>query len=84
MTACASQPRPSVPLLTLPEAARAPCRLPVLPADPTQGDLDSTYLARGEAVAVCDGRRALAVEAFDAQQRVLQPPPRRPFWRFWS
>jgi len=69
-------------MLTLPEAARTPCRLPVLPDNPTQADLDAAYLARGEAVAVCDGRRDLAVQSFDAQTRALQPPPRRSIWRF--
>lgn len=83
MTACAGQPRPSAPLLTLPDVARQPCLLPLLPENPTQGDLDATYIARGQVIAVCDGRRDLAVQAFDAQQRVLQPPP-RPWWRFWS
>jgi hypothetical protein len=33
-------------------------------------------------VALCDGKRDLAVQAFDAQSRALAPPP-RPFWRFW-
>jgi hypothetical protein len=30
-------------------------------------------------LAVCDGRRDLAVQSFDAQQRALTPPP-KPFW----
>lgn len=78
--ACASRPASApLPLLTLPDVARQPCRLPVLPEAPTQADLDAAYLARGEAVAVCDGRRELAVQAFDAQQRAIQPPP-RPWW----
>jgi hypothetical protein len=33
-------------------------------------------------VALCDGKRDLAVQAFDAQSRALTPPP-RPWWRFW-
>lgn len=69
-------------MLTLPEAVRTTCRLPTLPDSPTQADLDAAYLARGEAVAVCDGRRDLAVQAFNAQTRALAPPS-RPFWRFW-
>lgn len=66
-------------MLTLPTAARTKCRLPVLPDNPTQADLDAAYLARGEAIAVCEGRRDLAVQSFDAQTRALQPLP-RPFW----
>lgn len=79
-TGCATSSPVSAPRLTLPEAARTPCRLPVLPDSPTQADLDAAYLARGEAVAVCDGRRDLAVQAFDAQTRALEPIP-RPWWR---
>ena len=82
-SACAGSSPASAPILTLPQAARTPCRLPVLPDSPTQADLDAAYLARGEAVAVCDGRRDLAVQSFDAQSRALAPPP-RPFWRFWD
>ena len=79
--ACATQGPPAPPpRLTLPEAAREACKLPVLPDEPTQGDLAATYMARGEIIAVCDGRRDLAVQAFDAQQAALQPPP-RPWWR---
>lgn len=80
--ACATRPPASAPLLTLPPAADEPCRLPLLPENPTTADLDATYLARGEAVALCDGKRQLAVEAFRAQQRALQPPPRRRWWPF--
>lgn len=70
----------AAPILTLPTVARTPCQLPTLPDSPTQADLDATYLARGQAVAICDGRRALAVEAFDAQQRALAPPARK-WWQ---
>jgi hypothetical protein len=54
-----------------------------LPDDPTYADLDATYAARASALAVCDGRRDLAVQSFDAQTRALTPPS-RPFWRFWD
>jgi len=66
-------------MLTLPPVARQPCLLPLLPDSPTQSDLDATYAARASALAVCDGRRDLAVQSFDAQTRALTPPP-RPFW----
>ena len=82
ITGCAKSTPPSAPLLALPEAARTPCQLPTLPDSPTISDLEVTHDARGLMLAVCDGRRDLAVQAFDAQQKVLTPLP-RPFWRFW-
>ena len=80
ISGCATAPRPSAPVLTLPPVARQPCRLPLLPDSPTQSDLDATYAARASALAVCDGRRDLAVQSFDAQTRALTPPS-RPWWR---
>lgn len=82
-SACVTSSPASAPILTLPEAARTPCRLPVLPDNPTYADLDATYAARASALAVCAGRRDLAVQSFDAQTRALTPPS-RPFWRFWD
>lgn len=64
----------------MPEIARRPCRLPVLPVNPTQADLDAGYAARATALALCDEARTLSNETFDAQQRALQPLP-RPWWR---
>ena len=75
---CATAPD-SVPRLTLPDIAREPCTVWTLPETPTQADLDNGYDIRGQQTALCDGKRALAVEAFDAQQRALQPLP-RPWW----
>lgn len=83
MQACATRPPSVVPRLTLPDAARQPCTLPTLPENPTQADFDATYLARGQQIAVCDGRRDLAVQAFDAQQRASETPS-RPFWAIWK
>ena len=80
ITGCASSPPQSAPVLTLPEAARTPCQLPTLPDSPTIADLEVTHDARGLMLAVCDGRRDLAVQAFDAQSRALTPPS-RPWWR---
>lgn len=82
ITGCAAHTPQSAPVLTLPLVARMPCQLPTLPDSPTHGDLEVTYLARGQMLAVCEGRRALAVETFDAQSRALAPPS-RPFWCFW-
>jgi hypothetical protein len=44
-------------------------------------------MARGEAVAICDGRRSLAVDTLAAQnaltdQWLAQTAPRR-WWKFW-
>ena len=78
-SACVTSSPVSAPILTLPPVVRETCRLPVLPDSPTQADLDATYAARASALAVCNGWRDLAVQAFDAQQRALTPPS-RPFW----
>ena len=81
MASCASKSAsPPAPMLTLPAVARTPCQIPTLPDSPTHGDLEVTYLARGQMLAICEGRRSLAVEAFDAQIKALTPPP-RPWWR---
>jgi len=80
---CATAPDVAPPMLTLPEEARKPCLIATLPADPVQADLDAAYNVRGSQIAICDGRRDLAVQAFDAQTRALTPPS-RPFWRFWD
>jgi hypothetical protein len=82
ITGCAAHTPQSAPILTLPQAARTPCQLPMMPDNPTISDLEVTHDARGLMLAVCDGRRDLAVQAFDAQSRALAPPS-RPFWRFW-
>jgi hypothetical protein len=80
MTGCASHIPQSAPVLTLPEAARTPCQLPILPDSPTVADLDAAFTARAAAIAVCNGRRDLAVQSFDAQIKALTPAP-RPWWR---
>jgi hypothetical protein len=82
ITGCAAHTPQSAPILTLPEVARQPCKLSFLPESPTEADLEAGYADRGVAVALCDGKRDLAVQAFDAQSRALTPPP-RPWWRFW-
>jgi hypothetical protein len=80
ITGCAAHTPQSAPILTLPQAARTPCQLPRLPDSPTIADLEVTHDARGLMLAVCDGRRDLAVQSFDAQSRALAPPS-RPWWR---
>ena len=54
--------------LTLPEAARRPCALATLPAEPTAGDLDAAYVQRGAQIVACDGARRLAVETLLAER----------------
>ena len=74
MTAsCAASPLTSAapPRLTLPREALTPCRLDRLPEAPTLGDLESSYMARGLALAECDAARRLAVETLLAE-RALQ------------
>lgn len=74
MTAsCAASPPMSVapPRLVLPQAALTPCRLDRLPEAPTLADLETSYMARGRALAECDAARRLAVEALVAE-RALQ------------
>ena len=58
---------------------REPCRLTTLPDNATLADLDRAYAARATDLALCEGKRLLNEQAFDAQQRALQPPP-RPWW----
>lgn len=63
--------------LALPEAATRPCILATLPAEPTLGDLETAYAARGAQVVACDGARRLAVETLLAE-RALQDRQRKP------
>ncbi len=67
--------------LVLPEAAKRPCALAVLPAEPTTGDLDAAYVLRGAQIVACDAARRLAVETLlaertmqDAQYGLKRPP----------
>ncbi len=54
--------------LALPEAARRPCALAVLPSEPTLGDLEAAYVERGAQIVACDGARRLAVETLEAER----------------
>lgn len=70
MTAsCAVSPPASAspPRLEPPTAARAPCRLDLLPPNPTMADLEGGYMARGAALVACDAARRLAVQTLDAE-----------------
>jgi len=70
---CAGSPPTSVspPRLTLPQAARTPCRLDRLPDSPTLSDLETSYMARGQALAECDAARRQAVETLTAERALL-------------
>lgn len=73
IASCAGSPPTSVPppRLTLPASARSPCRLDRLPEAPTLADLETSYMARGQALAECDAARRLAVDTLQAE-RALQ------------
>jgi|TARA_R100000406_G_scaffold1053_5_gene1099 hypothetical protein len=72
MTAsCAGTRPPSVPepvRLTLPVEATRPCRLVTLGPSPTLADLETAYMARGEALVACDAARRLAVATLMAER----------------
>lgn len=71
---CASWfPTPApLPLLTIPDAVREPCRLPILPESPTWADVEAYYTLRGAALVECEARRRIAVDGFDAQQQAVK------------
>ena len=73
IASCAGSPPPSAtpPRLILPDQAATPCRLDRLPPEPTAADLETSYLARGVALAECEAARRLAVETLLAE-RALQ------------
>ena len=77
--ACAPWLRPSapipLPILTIPETVRQPCRMPLLPQSPTQGDVDALIIQSGLAIIECDARRQLAVDILDAQQTAIKEAP---------
>lgn len=66
------RPGPALPLLTLPDLARRPCVIPLVPPEPTQGDLDAVLIQRGAEIVKCDAARQAAVDAFDAQQGAVK------------
>ncbi len=83
-SACASSPQTwagAGPQIEMPQAARQPCDLFILPSNPTEGDLDRGFAKRGAQVVACDSARQLAVETFDAQQRLVSRPRARWFQR---
>ena len=66
---CASRP-PSwsaAPQIETPDEAARPCGLYVLPANPTQADLEIGYATRGAQLVACDAARRLAVQTHAAE-----------------
>lgn len=59
------------PRLTLPALAETPCRLAVLPDNPTQADLEAVYITRGAGIVTCDAARQLAVDTLKAERSLL-------------
>jgi hypothetical protein len=51
----------------MPAEAQRSCALYVLPAAPTQADLEIGYTRRGAQLVACDGARRLAVETHEAE-----------------
>ena len=74
LTGCSAVMRPTYadpPRLTIPAIAEQPCQLPMLPADPTQSDLEAAYIARGGQIVTCDAARNLAVETLKAERSMI-------------
>lgn len=73
----------------MPAEAKRACGLYVLPPAPTNADLEVGYATRGAQLAVCEGRRQLAVDThaaervLDDQARAAREKRRRPWWKFW-
>lgn len=87
MQACAGSPLTSTaaPRVDMPETARRPCSIYLLPDNPTQADLEAGYQARGADLVSCNAARALAVKTHDdehaLEDRAAAPP--RPWWKVW-
>lgn len=73
------------PRLTLPVEATTPCTLDVLPSSPTEADFEAVYALRGQTVALCEGRRDLAVQTHREEHRLIDEWMKamkpRPWWR---
>lgn len=69
-TACAGSASWTAPdpRLTLPEVATRPCRLPILPSDPTRADLERGYVLRGVALVECDAARRTALDVLTLER----------------
>lgn len=75
-TACATteQAWQAVPAeLVLPPEIQQPCDLPMIAEAADLSALEAAYMRRGEALLVCDARRALALEILQ-KERILRVP----------
>jgi hypothetical protein len=65
------------------EAARS-CGLYLLPATPTEADLEIGYATRGAQLVACDAARRLAVQTHEAEHaledKAQQVKARKSFW----
>jgi hypothetical protein len=57
--------------LIVPVEASRPCALAILPVEPTLGDLETAYAARGAQIAACDAARRLAIETLLAERAAV-------------
>jgi len=64
----------------MPAEAERSCSLYVLPAKPTEADLEIGYATRGAQLVACDAARRLAVETHEAEHALerTREAPRRP------
>ena len=65
LTASCATPTPrlaAAPRVEMPAEAAKACSLYLLPAAPTQADLEIGYTIRGAEIVSCEGARALAVQ----------------------
>jgi hypothetical protein len=72
MASCASQPltSPAAPRVEMPAEALRPCAIYLLPAEPTQADLEIGYAERGAQIASCNAARNLAVQTHSAEHEL--------------
>lgn len=50
--------------------AERPCALAILPASPTQADLEAAYMIRGSQIIACDAARRLLLETITTERQL--------------
>ncbi len=90
--ACATPARKlpvAIPRTDIPADAARACALYLLPASPTQADLEIGFATRGAQILDCDGRRAQAVAAHQLEHDIqdqaaaARAERARPWWKIW-
>ena len=73
------------PRLEMPAQAARPCELYLLPAKPTEANLEIGYATRGAQLVACDGARRLAVETYETEHRLQdrRAATRKVAWWRW-